>query len=172
MGRLAAEGFRPLDRGLFTDRQSAPAMVDQNPGRRTCPSIAQEIDCRRRPNGRIVLAGWEPDPVFVLKQSDLFVLSSRILRAFQTPCWKPWLPVCRRSVSIARQARPKSSATRSTACSCRRRTLRAGEHDGPQLATNHSSTADAEAVRVVDRFNAGTVFRQLGRRIAVKSLKP
>jgi glycosyltransferase involved in cell wall biosynthesis len=78
MGRLVRQkGFDLLIEAFsrIADRhpQWSVKILGEGPARASLKKLIVEKGL----DGRVLLAGWEPDPVFVLKQSDLFVLSSR-----------------------------------------------------------------------------------------------
>jgi glycosyltransferase involved in cell wall biosynthesis len=78
MGRLVRQkGFDLLIEAFsrIADRhpQWSVKILGEGPARASLKKLIAEKGL----DGRVLLAGWEPDPVFVLKQSDLFVLSSR-----------------------------------------------------------------------------------------------
>ena len=78
MGRLARQkGFDLLidafSRIAGRHPQWSVKILGEGPARASLKKLIAEKGLA----GRVVLAGWEPDPVFVLRQSDLFVLSSR-----------------------------------------------------------------------------------------------
>jgi glycosyltransferase involved in cell wall biosynthesis len=78
MGRLARQkGFDLLIEAFSQIANRHPQWSIKILGEGPARASLKRLIAEKGLNGRIVLAGWEPDPVFVLKQSDLFVLSSR-----------------------------------------------------------------------------------------------
>ena len=78
MGRLARQkGFDLLIEAFSRIANRQPQWSVKILGEGPARASLKRLIAEKGLTGRVVLAGWEPDPVFVLKQSDLFVLSSR-----------------------------------------------------------------------------------------------
>ena len=78
MGRLARQkGFDLLIEAFSRIANQHPQWSVKILGEGPARASLKRLIAEKGLNGRVVLAGWEPDPDFVLKQSDLFVLSSR-----------------------------------------------------------------------------------------------
>ena len=78
MGRLAQQkGFDLLIEAFSRIANRHPQWSVKILGEGPARASLKRLIAEKGLSGRVVLAGWEPDPVSVLKQSDLFVLSSR-----------------------------------------------------------------------------------------------
>jgi GalNAc-alpha-(1->4)-GalNAc-alpha-(1->3)-diNAcBac-PP-undecaprenol alpha-1,4-N-acetyl-D-galactosaminyltransferase len=78
MGRLARQkGFDLLIEAFSRIANRHPQWSVKILGEGPARASLKRLIAEKGVSGRVVLAGWEPDPVSVLKQSDLFVLSSR-----------------------------------------------------------------------------------------------